>query len=120
MAKLSQDFQSDNELGRATAQEYCQAAQKAGRLFVPIYVSCDAEVNIERATSRERTLGATTKLTDPDLIRDLRSRCKLFQFESPYEAFHIDTTDLAPKDVALMVQSHIEKCLSAVEAKYPQ
>ncbi|KAM0253078.1 hypothetical protein ACHAQJ_007454 [Trichoderma viride] len=106
------DFQSDNELGQATAQEYCQAAQKAGRPFVPIYLSCDVEVNIERATSWERTFGTTTKLTDADIIRDLRSRCKLFQFGSPYETFHIDTTNLTPVDVALMIQTHVDAIMS--------
>ncbi|KAL7922728.1 hypothetical protein ACQKWADRAFT_326659 [Trichoderma austrokoningii] len=94
------DFQSDNELGASTAQEYLDAAQKAGRRFIPVYLSCDVEANIMRATSAERTQGTTTKLTCPDTIRDLRTKCKLFQFGSPYEEFHIDTTDLTPRELS--------------------
>ncbi|RFU75587.1 hypothetical protein TARUN_6647 [Trichoderma arundinaceum] len=108
------DFQTDNELGQATAQEYWQAAQKAGRPFVPIYLSCDVEANIERATSSERTQGTTTKLTDASIIRDLLSRCKIFQFDnSPYEKCHIDTTYSTPTDVAVRIRAYIEECLSA-------
>ncbi|KAL7944738.1 hypothetical protein V8C42DRAFT_325731 [Trichoderma barbatum] len=105
------DCQTDDELGQATAQEYFQAAQKAGRPFIPIIISCDVEVNIKRATSSERTQGTTTKLTDSTLLRDILSRCRLFRFEnSPYEACHIDTTDLTPGDVALRIGTYIDEC----------
>lgn len=65
-----------------------------------------------RATSVERAQGTTSKLTCPDTVRELRTKCKLFQFESPYEEYHIDTTDLTPKETALMMRAQIEKCLS--------
>lgn len=110
------DFQSDNELGTDTAQEYCDATQKAGRPFIPVYLSCEVEVNIMRAASAERTQGTTTKLTSPDTVRDLRTKCKLFQFGSPYEEFHLDTTHLPPREAALMIRAHIEKCLSTEKA----
>lgn len=107
-----QDCQTDDALGQATAEEYWQAAQKADRPFIPIYLSCDTGVNIKRATSTERTQGTTTKLTDAGLLRDILSRCKLFRFEnSPYEACHIDTTDLTPEHVALRIRTYIEECL---------
>ncbi|UKZ46665.1 hypothetical protein TrVGV298_000871 [Trichoderma virens] len=112
------DCQSDDALGQATSQEYLQAAQKAGRPFIAIYLSCDIEVNIQRATSSERIQGTTTKLTDAVLLRDALSRCKMFQFEnSPYEAYHIDTTDLTPTDAALRIRTYIEECLSADKAR---
>ncbi|KAL7932205.1 hypothetical protein V8C35DRAFT_96924 [Trichoderma chlorosporum] len=108
------DCQSDDELGQATAQEYLQAARKAGRPFLSIYLSCETELNIKRATSSERTLGTTTKLTDAAMLREILSRCKMFRFEdSPYEACHIDTTDLTPRDAALKIQAYVDKCLSA-------
>ncbi|KAM0511046.1 hypothetical protein ACHAPE_010250 [Trichoderma viride] len=105
------DFQSDNELGTKTAQEYCDAALKAGRPFIPVYLSCEIEANIMRATSAERAQGTTSKLTCPDTVRELRTKCKLFKFGSPYEEYHIDTTDLTPKETALRIRAHIEKCL---------
>ncbi|EHK45326.1 uncharacterized protein TrAtP1_003604 [Trichoderma atroviride] len=115
-AVIFTDFQSDNELGTDTAQEYRDAAQKAGRPFIPVYLSCEIEANIMRATSAERAQGTTTKLTCPDTIKDLRTKCKLFQFGDPYEEFHIDTTNLAPREAALMIRAHIEKCMSTEKA----
>ncbi|PON26140.1 hypothetical protein TGAM01_v205084 [Trichoderma gamsii] len=64
-AVIFTDFQSDNELGTKTAQEYCDAAQKAGRPFIPVYLSCEAETNIIRATSAERHSGNYIKIDLP-------------------------------------------------------
>ncbi|KAL6700467.1 hypothetical protein J3F84DRAFT_121647 [Trichoderma pleuroticola] len=112
------DCQSDDELGQATAQEYLQAAQKAKRPFITIYLSCEMEVNIKRATSSERVQGTTTKLTDADMLRDALSRCKMFRLEnSPYEAYNIGTTNLTPVDTALRMQTYIKDYLSGCKAK---
>ncbi|KAL5088874.1 hypothetical protein Trisim1_006289 [Trichoderma cf. simile WF8] len=112
------DCQSDDELGQATAQEYLQAAREAKRPFITVYLSCELEVNIKRATSSERVQGTTTKLTDAVMLRDALSRCKMFRFEnSPYEAYNIDTTDLAPVDAALRIQTYIKDYLSGCKAR---
>ncbi|KAL6859292.1 hypothetical protein J3F83DRAFT_749645 [Trichoderma novae-zelandiae] len=97
------DFQSGNQLGRSVANEYLMAAKKANRPFVPVYLDCDLDVNIERATSHDRMSGTTTKLTDAAILRDLRSRCKLFEFEGQDFSFWIDTTDKEPGGVAKMI-----------------
>ncbi|KAL7914673.1 hypothetical protein GGI35DRAFT_154278 [Trichoderma velutinum] len=112
------DCQSDDEQGQATAQEYLQAAQKAKRPFIAIYLFCEIEVNIKRATSSERVQGTTTKLTDAGLLRDALSRYKMFRFEnSPYEAYNIDTTELAPWDAALRIQTYVKDYLSGCKAR---
>lgn len=111
------DFLLDNQTGRNTAQEYCEAAQKAGRSFIPVYLSCDVEANIMRATNTGRTQGTTTKLTCPNAIRAPRERHKLFQFGSPYEELYIDTTSLTKREAALMIRTHVEKCLLMEKGK---
>ncbi|KAL7808607.1 hypothetical protein V8C26DRAFT_413136 [Trichoderma gracile] len=97
------DFQSDNDLGRSVAREYLMAAKKAKRPFMPVYLGCDVEVNIERATSRGRMSGTTTKLTDTALLRDMRSKCKLFEFDDQDFSTWIDTTNKEAEGVAKMI-----------------
>ncbi|KAL8294455.1 hypothetical protein RB597_007868 [Gaeumannomyces tritici] len=67
------DFQSDNELGRAVASEYKDAAISAGRSFVPVYLTCDVATNLERVTSIARLTSRTTKLIDRRALEDIRS-----------------------------------------------
>ncbi|KAK1246971.1 hypothetical protein MKX08_000773 [Trichoderma sp. CBMAI-0020] len=103
-AVIFTDFQSDNELGTDTAQEYCDAAQKVGRPFIPVYLACKIEANIMRATSAERTRGTTTKLTCPDTFRSLyisdtpttigRGRLKI-QFGEQYELQSLACNDIS-------------------------
>lgn len=97
------DFQSDNELGRSVAKEYLMAAKKARRPFMPVYLGCDVKVNIERAMSRDRMSGTTTKLTDAALLRDMRSRYKLFEFDDQDGSTWIDNTNKEPEGVAKMI-----------------
>ncbi|KAF4947928.1 hypothetical protein FGADI_10088 [Fusarium gaditjirri] len=86
------DFQSDNELGQSVAQEYADAANDAGRAFLPVYLTCGLEANIERVDNAERVASGTTKLLDKDLLRDMRGRCELFRFQG-YPGLVIDSTE---------------------------
>lgn len=96
---IVQDYQSNNELGQKVATEYLEAARQAGRPFKPVYITCDVDENIKRIASLERVNSSTKKLTDPELLRDFRSRCELFQFED-CSGLTLDTTNTAPKEVA--------------------
>ncbi|KAJ3529947.1 hypothetical protein NM208_g9533 [Fusarium decemcellulare] len=97
---LFTDFQSTSKLGQSVAEEYQAAARQAGRPFMPVYLSCDLNVNIYRMLSGSRVHGGTTKLTDPDILRNIRRRSKVFQFEDePGRACSIDTTAMEPTDV---------------------
>ncbi|CAG9987710.1 unnamed protein product [Clonostachys byssicola] len=103
------DFQTTNQLGESVAREYQAAAKAAKRPFIPVYLTCDCEVNITRATSYERLQGGTTKLTDPTMIRDFRSRCSIFQFEAEdHQSCLIDTTSLAPADAASKIMEYCQ------------
>ncbi|VUC37180.1 unnamed protein product [Clonostachys rosea] len=101
------DFQSTSPLGESVAREYQAAAEVSKRPFIPVYLTCECEVNITRATSQERLQGGTTKLTDAKIIRDFRSRCQVFQFEAEeFQPCLIDTTSLAPTDAASRIMDY--------------
>ncbi|KAK4151039.1 hypothetical protein C8A00DRAFT_36346 [Chaetomidium leptoderma] len=107
MATLSRlviftDFQSNNALGWVVASEYKAAAFKAGRPFVPIYITCDEATNLERVASPDRLGSGTNKLTNPQVLGDLRSRCELYQFDS-CPGLTVDSTSLAPSAVAAKI-----------------
>ena len=94
-----QDYQSNNELGHSVATEYLEAARQAGRPFKPVYLTCDIDENIKRIAASERINSGTKKLTDPQILRDFRSRYELFQFDG-CPGLTLDTTNTAPKEVA--------------------
>jgi hypothetical protein len=106
------DFQSNNDLGRAVASEYRDAASRAGRPFVPIYLTCDVAVNLERVASLDRLRSGTTKLTDAQALRDLRSRCELFRFDS-CPGLTVDSTNLPPLEVAAKILTFLQDTHSA-------
>ncbi|KAK4158063.1 hypothetical protein C8A00DRAFT_11133 [Chaetomidium leptoderma] len=97
------DFQSNNALGRVVASEYKDAAFKAGRPFVPVYLTCDEATNLERVASPDRLGSGTNKLTDPQVLGDLRSRCELYQFDGGCLGLTVDSTSLIPSEVAAKI-----------------
>lgn len=88
--------------------EYKAAAQKSGRCFLPIYLICDLDENLRRATIVERAKSGTKKLTSFEVLKDIRSRCELFSFDSP-ECLEIDVTGLQPIEVGTKILAHIER-----------
>jgi hypothetical protein len=101
------DSQTNDELGSSVAREYQVAARQAGRPFRPVYVHCDAEENIRRVASDQRVNGGTGKLTDCAILRDIREKCVLFEFEDE-EGLHVDTTRKEPQAVAREMLAFIE------------
>ncbi|KAI9690731.1 MAG: hypothetical protein M1820_009862 [Bogoriella megaspora] len=93
------DFQPNNDVGRDTAREYEAAALQAGRRFLPIYLECDIQENIRRLTNPPRGSSETTKLMDPEILTDMRSKCQLFRFDD-VEGITSDVTNLSAKDAA--------------------
>lgn len=88
------------------ALEYRDAAYRAGRPFVPVYLTCDADTNLERVASPDRLRSGTTKLTDAQALRDLRSRCEMFRFDS-CPGLMIDSTNLPPSEVATKILAFV-------------
>ncbi|KLO94602.1 uncharacterized protein FFB20_00235 [Fusarium fujikuroi] len=101
------DFQSDNELGQSVAQEYASAARNADRPFLPVYLTCGLEANIERVDNAERVASGTTKLLDQELLQDMRGRCELFRFQG-YPGLMIDSTEKTPLENAKKILDTVE------------
>ncbi|KAG4287508.1 hypothetical protein FPRO06_05160 [Fusarium proliferatum] len=101
------DFQSDNELGQSVAQEYASAARHADRPFLPVYLTCGLEANIQRVDNAERVASGTTKLLDQDLLRDMRERCELFRFQG-YPGLMIDSTEKTALENAKKILDTVE------------
>ncbi|KAK4182082.1 hypothetical protein QBC35DRAFT_396683 [Podospora australis] len=93
------DFQSANELGSQVAKEYQDAASRAGRPFIPIYLICDPEENLKRVANSDRVNSRLGKLTDRGLLQKFMSRCDLFRFDVP-DYLTVDTTTATPWETA--------------------
>jgi hypothetical protein len=96
------------------ASEYKDAAFKAGRPFVPVYLVCDVATNIERVASPDRLGSNTNKLTDPRMVEDLRSRCELYRFDG-CPGLTVDSTTLTPSDAAAKIIDFAWKTASLVD-----
>ncbi|EWY90169.1 hypothetical protein FOYG_07778 [Fusarium oxysporum NRRL 32931] len=101
------DFQSDNELGQSVAHEYANAASYAGRPFLPVYLTCGLEANIERVDHAEQVASGTTKLLDQWLLRDTKGRCELFKFQG-YLGLMIDSTEKTALENAKNILDTVE------------
>ncbi|KAK6085256.1 hypothetical protein SCUP234_02195 [Seiridium cupressi] len=99
------DFQSTSEPGPSVAKEYQAAAKEAGRPFLPIYLTCDEQENIERVSSKERLSSGTTKLTSRELLRSFRSTTTLHQFDGI--GLSIDVTSSTPDEAASRIVEHM-------------
>ncbi|KAF4417169.1 hypothetical protein FACUT_12427 [Fusarium acutatum] len=101
------DFQSDNELGQSVAQDYASAARHVDRPFIPVYLTCGLEANIERVDNAERVASGTTKLLDQELLRDMRGRYELFRFQG-YPFLMIDSTEKTALENAKKILDTVE------------
>jgi len=79
--------------------EYEDAASRAGRPFIPIYLTCELGVNLERVDNAERLSSGTTKLTDVEVLRDLRANYELFRFDT-CPGVDLDSTSVPPSVTA--------------------
>lgn len=98
-ADLASDYQSTSEPGPTVAREYEEAARKASRPFRPVYLTCDARVNLERAQSDERRRGGTTKPTDGTVLLGIIEQSENFRFQG-HPGLEIDNTCRSPAEVA--------------------
>jgi hypothetical protein len=104
------DFRADGDGDDGVAGEYQRAARRAGRLFVPVCLTCGAEENLRRVVSEERKCGGTTKLLDPEEVRSMRGRYELYRFGVDEELM-LDVTEMAAENVAVIILGWImEAC----------
>ncbi|CAK1363973.1 unnamed protein product [Cercospora beticola] len=100
------DYQSKNELSSAVGAEYKDAALRAGRVFIPVVLHCDQSENLKRAVSTERQESGTTKLTDVEILAELRAEHVMLTFDQPTQ-LGLDVSELSPSVAARKLYEHI-------------
>ncbi|CAI7566191.1 unnamed protein product [Penicillium pancosmium] len=101
------DFQSNNALGRDVAAEYKIAALESGRPFLPVYLVCDVNTNLKRVNTIERIDSGTKKLTNVELVRELREKFELFRFDD-CPGLTLDSTGASPLEIASKILDFVD------------
>ena len=102
-AYIFADFQSSDALGSAVCAEYAATALERGSLFVPVVLSCEENINLERVMSSSRV--EHHKLMDVDLVRQLRRESEVHRFMGHPTALELDVTEL----MARRIYDHVIK-----------
>lgn len=99
------DSRSSNPIGSAGAQDYKNAANLRGALFIPIILHCEMAENVIRVSSEERATG-NTKLTDPAVLKTIRLQEDIYTFGGPYE-LELDITNMTASEAAEKIYEHL-------------
>ncbi|KAJ6440047.1 AAA domain-containing protein [Purpureocillium lavendulum] len=92
------DCLCDNEIGAEWAKGHLPAAEKGGRPFLPVYLTCAREENLRRVVSPGRTSGGRKKLVDAESVGRFLDKLRIFTF--PGLGVEIDTTNMEPHETA--------------------
>jgi hypothetical protein len=98
------DSQSSEEVW-AAPKDYAAAATARGSPFVSIILTCDVDENITRLTNPSRS-GPKTKLTDVDILREIRETEDIMRFGGELE-LEIDVTTKEPSAVAEEIKAFL-------------
>ncbi|RYP85168.1 hypothetical protein DL770_005082 [Monosporascus sp. CRB-9-2] len=96
------------------ANEHRDAARETGRPFIPVYMICDVEANLERIANADRRESALGKLLDRRILERLRASCELYVFEDDCPSLTVDTTDTPPADTATKILAFLNRLCSGV------
>lgn len=105
------DQQSSDALGSSVAREYEDAARRRGCQFLSFRLFCSLEENLRRATSEGRMKSGTTKLTDANIIKIIRTSEDTFSFGGDDE-FTLDVTELSVEAAAQQIAELVRKRVS--------
>jgi hypothetical protein len=92
----------------ASAIDYQQAAERRGSPFFSIILQCSLDENLRRAESTERGGSTNTKLRDVSIIRSIREKENLHQFNDEFELL-LDITYISAVEAAELIFRHICK-----------
>ncbi|KAI8223927.1 hypothetical protein K4K54_005693 [Colletotrichum sp. SAR 10_86] len=101
------DARCSSPFGSAAAQEYEDAARRRGLPFIPIALECQLEENIKRVTGSGRGGAANGKLTDVNILKDIRQEEQMFRFGGDLE-LELDVTELTPEQAAYKIFEHVK------------
>lgn len=91
----------------SVAEEYREAAQRSGRRFVPVYLTCEISENLKRVKSLERKSSLRGKLMDPTTINEVRKAETLFEFPD-IQGLEIDVTCLEAHEAASLIRAYLD------------
>ncbi|KAJ0293187.1 hypothetical protein Brms1b_003411 [Colletotrichum noveboracense] len=107
MRAFHRHARSSSSFGSAAAQEYEDAARRRGLPFIPIVLECQLEENIKRVTRSGRGGAANGKLTDVNILKDIRQEEQMFRFGGDLE-LELDVTELTPEQAAYKIFEHVK------------
>lgn len=107
------DSQSSSSLGRSAAADYHDAAATRGSPFISVILSCDLGENLKRAAGGDRGNGSNTKLTDLDVLRDIRDKEDILHLKDE-NGLDLDITNLSHGDAAGVIYQHVVKVLERI------
>ena len=87
----------------ATVRRVAQLAAARRAVYLPVRLTCDLEVLLDRVQDAERA--ARHKLTDPDAVRRFTSTATIVDLTA-YGALDVDTTDVSPAAAAALILDH--------------
>ena len=96
---------ADDPRERAGLERVVKVADDSGRSYVPVRLTCDHDVQLERVASPER--GPRHKWTDVDGLDRFLRRYDVIDL-SAYDPLDIDTTHQSPEQSAATILTHLD------------
>ncbi len=113
VAFIFTDSQSSSNLGRSAATDYQDAAVARASPFISVILSCDPNENLKRVAGGDRGTGSNTKLTDLDILREIRETEDIFHFGDENE-LDLDITSLSPVEAAVRILQHVVRVIEKI------
>jgi predicted kinase len=98
------DALADDDRDRATFSSYRDLAVARGARLIAVVIDCDPEENLKRLVAAGRA--EARKLTDPNVLKDLRARHRLLRGEADH-LIEFDVTVLSPDAAAAEILNTI-------------
>ncbi|CEJ94693.1 hypothetical protein VHEMI10210 [[Torrubiella] hemipterigena] len=103
------DFLTVGKIGEEVSAAQKTAAEKAGRPFLPVYLSCSRDELMARLASPDRQAGTTTKLKlkDAKLVNEFLDDSTIYKFPGGI-GLELEVTNMAPEEAARAIVSAME------------
>jgi hypothetical protein len=106
------DSQSSSPLGSIVAKDYFDSVKNRGCPFFSIRLVCAEEEHFRRAVDGRRQNDGTTKLTDINILRQIRMQEDIFSFGGPLE-LTLDVSRMSPDVAAREIVEFIKRNLTS-------
>lgn len=97
---------ASNPEGAAAARDYQQGAASRNSPFFSVVLSCGLEENLRRVQTAGRGGATNTKLTDVDIVCNIREMEDIYHFKDQNE-LDLDVTEILPTEAAQRILDHI-------------